>query len=187
MLSTLIFAAILQSATLPDSIVWEPWSGTVNGRTLSGDLGRLRVPANRAAPSGSDIRLAFVRLKATTPTPGTPIVYLAGGPGNSGIDNLRSRQPSRWRPVTVFGFGLLHGLGFAGVLRDLGLPRGQEALALAGFNLGIEGGQLAVLLLAFLAVGWWIRRAWFHARITVPASVAIALVAGLWTIERSLA
>ena len=89
MLSTLIFAAILQSATLPDSIVWEPWSGTVNGRTLSGDLGRLRVPANRAAPSGSDIRLAFVRLKATTPTPGTPIVYLAGGPGNSGIDNLR--------------------------------------------------------------------------------------------------
>lgn len=102
------------------------------------------------------------------------------------IDNLRSLEPSRWRPLTVFGFGLLHGLGFARVLRDLGLPRGQEALALASFNLGIETGQLTVLGLAFLAVGWAIARPGFRRWITVPASGAIAIVASLWTVTRAL-
>jgi hydrogenase/urease accessory protein HupE len=103
------------------------------------------------------------------------------------VDNLRTREPGRWRPLTVMAFGLLHGMGFASVLRDLGLPRGQEALALAGFNLGIEGGQLAVLGLAFAGVGWAIPRPWFRSRVTVPASALIAVVAGLWTVQRMFA
>jgi hypothetical protein len=101
------------------------------------------------------------------------------------LDNLRSSEMAPWRPAVVFGFGLLHGLGFANVLRDLGLPRGQEAAALISFNLGIEGGQLAVLGLAFAGLGWTIPRPWYRARVAVPASAAIAAVATIWALQRA--
>lgn len=86
---------VLQAAapvTRADAIHWQPWSDTTGGRITEGEIGRLQVPADHAAPASAGdaaIHLAFVRLRATTPTPGAPIVYLAGGPGNSGIDNLR--------------------------------------------------------------------------------------------------
>jgi pimeloyl-ACP methyl ester carboxylesterase len=83
------FIALLQATTPAESIRWEPWSGTADGRTINGELGRLRVPQDRSAPTGATIDLAFVRLRATTPTPGAPIIYLAGGPGDSGIESLR--------------------------------------------------------------------------------------------------
>ncbi len=102
------------------------------------------------------------------------------------LDNLRSREMAPWRPAVVFGFGLLHGLGFANVLQELGLPRGEEVLALAGFNLGIEAGQLTVLALAFGVVGWTITRPWYRARVAWPASLAIAAVAAAWAVERAL-
>ncbi|MBI1338793.1 HupE/UreJ family protein [bacterium] len=100
------------------------------------------------------------------------------------LDNVRGGRLQPWRPAVVFGFGLLHGLGFANVLKGLGLPRGEEAAALVSFNVGVELGQLSVLALAFLAVGWFIRREWFRARIAVPASLAIAGIGAWWTIER---
>jgi hypothetical protein len=80
----------------------------------------------------------------------------------------------------VFAFGLLHGLGFAGVLTELGLPRKQALPALLSFNLGVEFGQLAVLLAAFLLVGWPLGR-WSGYRrwVVVPGSLAIAAM-GLW-------
>ncbi|MGB1209501.1 MAG: HupE/UreJ family protein, partial [Paracoccaceae bacterium] len=73
------------------------------------------------------------------------IVYVA-------IENLTSDRISTWRPVVIFGFGLLHGLGFASVLADFGLPDGQYLPALLGFNIGVEVGQLTVLLGIFLLV-----------------------------------
>ena len=87
----------------------------------------------------------------------------------------------------VFGFGLLHGLGFAGVLMEVGLPHGQFVPALVSFNVGVELGQLAVILLAFFAVGVWGRnKAWYRPRIVVPASSAIAAVGLFWTVQRVL-
>jgi len=68
------------------------------------------------------------------------------------IENLFSRGLSRWRPVVIFGFGLLHGLGFASVLAEFGLPEGQFVPALIGFNIGVEIGQLCVIAVAFLCV-----------------------------------
>ncbi|MCB5198054.1 HupE/UreJ family protein [Loktanella sp. TSTF-M6] len=68
------------------------------------------------------------------------------------IENLFSRGLSPWRPVIIFGFGLLHGLGFASVLAEFGLPEGQFVPALIGFNIGVEIGQLSVIALAFLCV-----------------------------------
>lgn len=107
------------------------------------------------------------------------IVYVA-------LENLRTEALTSWRVALVFMFGLLHGMGFAGVLTGLQLPRADFAVALAGFNLGVEAGQLTVIAGAALVVGWWRQRAWYHRRVVVPASLAIAAVGLYWTVTRLL-
>ncbi|MGC1497825.1 MAG: HupE/UreJ family protein [Sulfitobacter sp.] len=100
------------------------------------------------------------------------------------VENIFTSGLSRWRPVVIFGFGLLHGLGFASVLGDFGLPEGQFIPALIGFNVGVELGQLAVIAIAFILVGWAIKRVWYRRVIAVPASCVIALVGAYWFVER---
>jgi hypothetical protein len=104
------------------------------------------------------------------------------------VENLFTTELSPWRGALVFLFGLLHGLGFAGVLGELGMPRGQFGLALVSFNIGVELGQLAVIALASLAVGWWrlSRRETYRRWVVVPVSLAIALVGLYWTATRAL-
>lgn len=106
------------------------------------------------------------------------IVYVA-------VENIVTPQLKPWRVYVVFGFGLLHGMGFAGVLTELGLPRSEFLTALVAFNLGVELGQLSVIALAFLAVGLWFRhKPWYRARVVVPGSALIAAVGAYWTVER---
>lgn len=101
------------------------------------------------------------------------------------IENILSRGFSPWRPVVVFGFGLLHGLGFASVLEEFGLPEDTFIPALLGFNVGVEFGQLTVIALAFCAVGFWFgKKPWYRTRIAVPASAVIALIGAWWFVER---
>ncbi|KAF0676976.1 HupE/UreJ family protein [Profundibacterium mesophilum] len=103
-----------------------------------------------------------------------------------GVENILSRGLSPWRPVVVFVFGLLHGLGFASVLGEIGLAPAQFVTGLIGFNVGVEIGQLAVIAAAFLAVGLWFRnKDWYRPVIAVPASVFIALIGAYWAIERT--
>jgi hydrogenase/urease accessory protein HupE len=102
------------------------------------------------------------------------------------IENLVTSQIRPWRLVLVFGFGLLHGLGFAGVLADLGLPREEFLAALLSFNAGVEAGQLTVIALAAAVVLWWRERAWYRHVVVTPASIAIAFVGIYWTIARTL-
>ena len=73
------------------------------------------------------------------------IVYVA-------VENIFAHSLHRWRPVVIFIFGLLHGLGFASVLGEFGLPESQFIPALVGFNIGVEFGQLTVIAIAFLLV-----------------------------------
>ena len=90
----------------------------------------------------------------------------------------------RW--MVAFAFGLLHGFGFASVLVDLGLPQGALAVALAGFNVGVELGQLAIVA-AFLPLAYALRRSWFYRRaVLVGGSLLIAVLAGVWLAERAL-
>ena len=90
----------------------------------------------------------------------------------------------RW--MAAFAFGLLHGFGFAGALRDLGLPSSSLALSLAGFNVGVELGQLAIVA-AFLPVAFWLRRTWSYRRLVLAGgSTAIAAIAVVWFAERAL-
>jgi hydrogenase/urease accessory protein HupE len=101
------------------------------------------------------------------------------------IENIFRSELKSWRLVLVFAFGLLHGMGFAGALKQLGLPRSEFVTALLTFNVGVEAGQLTVIGAAFTLVGWYCaNRAWYRSRIVVPASVLIACTAVYWTIER---
>ncbi len=89
----------------------------------------------------------------------------------------------RW--MVAFGFGLIHGFGFASVLADLGLPRDALLLALVGFNVGVELGQLAIIS-AFLPLAYAFRRTWAYRRVVfIGGSAAIVAVAGVWLIERA--
>jgi len=101
-----------------------------------------------------------------------------------GIENIVTPRLRPWRVALVFGFGLLHGMGFAGVLTGIGLPENEFLAALIGFNVGVEFGQLAVIGVALLAVGIFRHRTWYRARIVVPASATIALIGLYWTVER---
>lgn len=103
------------------------------------------------------------------------------------VENLFTSELKPWRPAVVFAFGLLHGLGFAGVLSGLGLPRERFVTALVGFNSGVEIGQMAVIAVAFAAVGWWRSDPRYRARVVVPASAAIAVVGCYWAVTRALA
>jgi hypothetical protein len=121
------------------------------------------------------------------------IVYVA-------VENIFSSGLNRWRPLVVFGFGLLHGLGFASVLGEFGLPEGQFVPALIGFNVGVELGQLTVIALAALVI-WLAVRAASVARletdqtavrsypvmfraVSVTGSLVIAIIGLWWVIER---
>ena len=101
------------------------------------------------------------------------------------IENIFLSDLRPWRVGLVFGFGLLHGMGFAGALKELGLPRSEFVTALVTFNMGVEAGQLAVIAAAFLLVGWYCgRRGWYRRAVVVPASALIACTAIYWTIQR---
>ena len=102
-----------------------------------------------------------------------------------GVENIYHKSLHKSRLVLVFVFGLLHGLGFAGVLSDFGMPDDDFAIALISFNVGVELAQLTVIALAFAAVGYWFRhKPWYRKRIIVPGSVIISMTGLLWTIQR---
>ena len=102
------------------------------------------------------------------------------------LENLFAPRLRWFRVLLVFGFGLLHGLGFAGALAQLGLPEGERVTALLAFNGGVELGQLAVILPAF-GLLWVLERAGVPRRPVVRAlSLAIAAIGLYWTATRLL-
>ncbi len=106
------------------------------------------------------------------------IVYVA-------VENVFHQRLNPWRPAIIFVFGLLHGLGFASVLGEFGIPESNFIPALLGFNVGVEIGQLSVIAAAFLLVGLWFgTKEWYRRVIAVPASIGIAIVGIYWVIER---
>ncbi|MGE3840723.1 MAG: HupE/UreJ family protein [Vicinamibacterales bacterium] len=101
------------------------------------------------------------------------------------LENLATNTLRPSRLALIFGFGLLHGLGFAGVLAELGFPAARFATALLSFNLGVELGQLTVLAFATVAVAGWRRHeVSLMPLVARPASVLIACGGLYWTVER---
>jgi HupE / UreJ protein len=101
------------------------------------------------------------------------------------LENIFFKRLSAWRLLIVFGFGLIHGMGFAGALGEFGLPRDSFYYSLITFNIGVEFGQLAVILACWLLFGaWFSSKTWYRPRVVYPMSAAIVLMAGWWTVER---
>ena len=100
-----------------------------------------------------------------------------------GIENLWTKRLHSWRIALVFALGLLHGMGFASVMKELDLPEGQVLKPLIGFNLGVELGQVAVIGAAFAVTFWFMKKPAFGI-VRKVASGLIGAVGIYWTIER---
>jgi len=104
------------------------------------------------------------------------------------VENILLSQLKPWRVLIVFFFGLVHGLGFASALNEVGLPRNNFFTSILAFNIGVELGQIAVILAVFglliIPLGKGVN---YRKRVVFPLSIIIALIAGYWTVERILA
>src|SRR5882724_10035584 len=96
------------------------------------------------------------------------------------IENVLAPRLGPSRLAVVFAFGLVHGLGFASSLSDIPFPRHDFIVALLGFNFGVDFGQLFVIAVAFVLVGWFRHRVWFRSRIANPCSLVIAGMGLFW-------
>jgi hypothetical protein len=103
------------------------------------------------------------------------------------LENVFVKKLRTSRIAVVFLFGLIHGLGFAGALSNLGLPQNSYLSSLVMFNVGVELGQLTVILIAFFLVGKWFgNKPYYHKYIVTPLSLVIAAIALFWVIQRTL-
>lgn len=103
------------------------------------------------------------------------------------MENIFISTVKPWRMGMVFLFGLIHGMGFASVLNELGIPNYAFFNALIAFNIGVELGQITIILVMYLLVArTFSQNVWYRRRIVIPASILIGIVAGYWTIERIL-
>jgi hypothetical protein len=101
------------------------------------------------------------------------------------MENLLLKELKPWRIVIVFMFGLIHGLGFASSLNEIGLPRNKFATSILSFNLGVELGQITIILLMFaFIVSRFGNETWYRKRVVYPLSIVIALIAAFWTVQR---
>ena len=100
------------------------------------------------------------------------------------IENLWKARYSHGRLLVVFVFGLIHGIGFASALGDLTIPKEALVAALVGFNLGVEGGQLAVIAAALALTGWIRDQRVYRRYVALPGSIAIGIIGVYWTVER---
>jgi len=106
------------------------------------------------------------------------IVYVA-------LENIFSQQLRPTRIAVVFLFGLIHGMGFASVLGQLGLPQNKYFTSLLMFNAGVELGQVTVILTAwFLLAKWFSQKPYYRKVIVIPLSVCISMIAAYWAVQR---
>ena len=101
------------------------------------------------------------------------------------IENIIHSKINPWRLAIIFSFGLIHGMGFANALKDIGLPQTHFLASLLFFNLGVELGQVTIILAAYLLISrWFSQKVWYKERIAYPISSVIGCIALYWTIQR---
>lgn len=131
------------------------------------------------------LTLALASLELLAPPGALVEAAIAASICYVGLENLKARA-RRGRAALVFGFGLIHGFGFAGALRELGLSASQSPLALLGFNLGVELGQLLLLSLAFPLLQRARQHTWFQQRGVLLLNGAVAAAGACWLAARLL-
>ena len=122
--------------------------------------------------------LGFVKLQLSLVEPliFLSIVWVA-------FENTFFKKTTKWRPLVVFTFGLLHGLGFATLLTQYGLPKDNFISLLLAFNVGVEFGQFAVLLAAFILIRLIYLKTEYKNQLKIPASILIGCTGLFWFIE----
>ena len=101
------------------------------------------------------------------------------------VETRHALSLPKGRIAIVFMFGLVHGMGFAASLNEIGLPPNAFLSSLITFNLGVELGQIAIILLCYALFGrWFSEKIWYQRRLVIPLSICIALIAGFWTVQR---
>jgi hypothetical protein len=101
------------------------------------------------------------------------------------VENLLITELKAWRVVIVFLFGLIHGMGFASALNEIGLPRNKFYTSVFSFNVGVELGQITIIVLVFaLLIYRFGKKEWYRKYIVYPLSTIIAVIAAWWTIQR---
>ena len=104
------------------------------------------------------------------------------------IENILLNELKFWRIAIVFMFGLIHGLGFASALNEIGLPRNKFYTSILSFNAGVEIGQIIIILLVFaLIINPFGKKPWYRKFVVYPLSALVALIAAYWTVQRILA
>ena len=159
-----VFGLFLLSLKL-STLLWQITAFTMahSVSLIAGTLGVMSVPASIVEP-----------LIAAS------IVFVA-------VENIFFAKLNPWRTAIVFGFGLLHGLGFASVLAKFGLPEGQYIPALIGFNLGVEFGQLSIIAVAFVLLALpFGRSSYYRSWVSIPISCIIAIIGFWWVLERTV-
>ena len=122
--------------------------------------------------------LGFVKLQLSVVEPliFLSIVWVA-------FENTFFKKTRKWRPLVVFTFGLLHGLGFATLLTQYGLPKDNFISLLLAFNVGVEFGQFAVLLAAYILIRLIYLKTEYKNQLKIPASILIGCTGLFWFIE----
>ena len=131
------------------------------------------------------ITLGLAMFKVITPSPAIVEPIIALSIMYVALENIFSPRLKKSRIGIVFLFGLVHGMGFANALGSLGLPQNSYLVSLVMFNVGVELGQLVVILSAFFLFGKWFgNKPYYRKVIVIPLSVLITIMAGYWTVER---
>ena len=128
----------------------------------------------------SSLNIIDISTEIIEPLIAMSIIYVA-------VENFFNTSLTRYRSIIIFFFGLLHGLGFASVLSSFGLPDTDFIWALVGFNIGVEIGQITIVLAFYAIFIYWIKtKNYYRKYISIPGSVIIAFFGSFWLIERTL-
>jgi hydrogenase/urease accessory protein HupE len=101
------------------------------------------------------------------------------------IENILINELKVWRILIVFLFGLIHGLGFAAALNEIGLPRNKFFTSIISFNAGVELGQILIILFIYVFIIHPMgRKIWYKKIVVYPVSLIIASIALFWTFQR---
>jgi uncharacterized protein YfiM (DUF2279 family) len=149
-------------------------------------LGLVRLPGRLVEPLIA-LSIVFVAVQTlwARPRASSPVASAGGGDAGTASDVAPARDR---RTALAFAFGLVHGFGFASVLAEFGLPREALGWSLAGFNVGVELGQAAIVLLVAPPLAWLAHRApTQHARVVRVLAIGIAAAGGFWFVQRLLA
>lgn len=173
-----LLSLLLPAALVRDSATWRPQQGW---RAIGRDVLTI-VTAFTLAHS---LTLSLTALQVIALPSRWVEAAIAASVAVAALHNIRPgyRHGRVWM---AFGFGLIHGMGIAGVLLDMGLPITQKTLALLGFNLGVEVGQLALVIIALPPIALLSRYRYYPRWIMPAGSIGIVVIAMVWLVERSL-